>query len=183
LKLFGRKPSALATRPPRRLRPVLEILEDRQLLSGGLSAGQLATAYGQLPLSFEANQGQTDAQVSFLARGQQSTVFLTTSGSAVLSLAPQGTQPGAVLEMQLQGANPSPTVSGQGLLPGTSNYLLGSDPSQWHTNIPNYAQVEYQGVYSGIDLRYHGNGQHLEYDFVVAAGANPDAIRLGFAGP
>ena len=33
--------------------------------------------YGKLPLSFEANQGQTDARVRFLARGGGYTVFLT----------------------------------------------------------------------------------------------------------
>src|ERR1700694_1192769 len=33
--------------------------------------------YGYLPLSFEANQGQTDAQVQFLAHGQGYALFLT----------------------------------------------------------------------------------------------------------
>lgn len=41
--------------------------------------------YGKLPLSFEANQGQTDGRVKFLARGQGYTLFLT-SQEAVLSL-------------------------------------------------------------------------------------------------
>jgi len=41
--------------------------------------------YGKLPLSFEANQGQTDGQVKFLARGQDYTLFLT-SQEAVLAL-------------------------------------------------------------------------------------------------
>jgi hypothetical protein len=175
----GKAPARLHR--PRRLCPVLEILEDRLLLNG-LITGPVAAAYGQLPLSFEANQGQTAAGVSFLAHGADSTLFLTQSGTAVLSLDPQGTQPGDVLEMRLQGANPSPAVSGQDLLPGVSNYLTGSDPSGWHTDIANYAAVDYQGVYAGIDLRYHGNARHLEYDFVVAAGADPGQIRLGFAG-
>jgi hypothetical protein len=179
--LFARSPLSRVRRRAPQVRPVLETLEDRTLLSG-LTTSQVAAAYGQLPLGFEANQGQSAAPVSFLAHGPQSTLFLTSSGSAVLSLAPQGTQPGDVLEVQLQGANPSPTVSGQDVQQGTSNYLLGSDPNQWHTNIANYGAVDYQGVYAGIDLRYYGTGQHLEYDFVVAAGANPDTIRLGFAG-
>src|SRR5580658_7186497 len=34
-------------------------------------------AYGKIPLSFEANSGQTDARVKFLARGAGYTVFLT----------------------------------------------------------------------------------------------------------
>lgn len=41
--------------------------------------------YGKLPLSFEVNEGQTNGQVKFLARGQGYTLFLT-SQEAVLSL-------------------------------------------------------------------------------------------------
>ena len=42
-------------------------------------------AYGQLPLHFEANQGQTDKQVKFLSRCPGYAVFLTPT-EAVLSL-------------------------------------------------------------------------------------------------
>ena len=63
-----------------------------------------------------------------------------------------------------------------------SNYLIGSDPSQWHTDIANYGQVEYQNVYAGIDLVYYGNQRQLEYDFIVAPGADTTSIRLAFQG-
>src|SRR3989449_814376 len=53
------------------------------------SQRQLLKTYGKLPLSFEANQGQTDSQVQFLARGGGDTLFLT-STEAGLSL--QGRQ-------------------------------------------------------------------------------------------
>jgi hypothetical protein len=42
-------------------------------------------SYGQLPLSFEVNQGQTDSQVQFLARGSSYTLFLT-KNEAVMQL-------------------------------------------------------------------------------------------------
>ena len=42
-----------------------------------------------LPLSFEANQGQVDEQVKYLARGQGYTLFLT-PGAAVLGLRSEG---------------------------------------------------------------------------------------------
>ena len=71
---------------------------------------------------------------------------------------------------------------GQQELPGTVNYFLGNDPAEWHTNIPTYAQVQYHDVYPGIDLVYYGDRQQLEYDFVVAAGADPVAIALRFEG-
>src|SRR5437867_1856801 len=51
---------------------------------GRASETQLLKTYGKLPLSFEANQGQTDSQVQFLARGGGYTLFLT-STEAVLS--------------------------------------------------------------------------------------------------
>src|SRR5215510_12439965 len=63
----------------------------------------------------------------------------------------------------------------------TRNYFFGGDPTQWHTNIPTYTKVRYHNAYPGVDLVYYGNGQQLEYDFVVAPGADPNVIRLAFA--
>lgn len=85
----------------------------------------------------------------------------------------------AILRMKLVGANPAAPVTGLGELPGKSNYFIGNDPKQWHTDVPNYAKAEYQGIYPGINLVYYGNQGQLEYDFVVAPGANPGEIKLG----
>ena len=84
----------------------------------------------------------------------------------------------AVLRMKLVGANHNTTVSGADELPGKSNYFIGNDPKKWRTNVPNYAKVKYANVYPGVDLVYYGNQQQLEYDFVVAPGADPGAITL-----
>src|SRR5690348_13599813 len=46
---------------------------------------RLLEGYAKLPLSFEANSGQTDPQVKFLSRGHGYTLFLTDFG-AVISL-------------------------------------------------------------------------------------------------
>jgi hypothetical protein len=174
----------------------LEHLEERCLLAtsltgNGLGAEQLPAAYGQLPLSFEANQGQTAAPVNYLARGSGYALFLT-PGAAALSLqkpAAANLGPGAapapegdVLRMQLVGASATPQVVGLDQLPGTTNYFIGNDPSQWHTNVPSFARVAYQGLYPGVDLVYYGNQRQLEYDFVVAPGASAAVIRLGLQG-
>ncbi|HEV2247564.1 MAG TPA: SBBP repeat-containing protein, partial [Terriglobia bacterium] len=147
-----------------------------------------SSRYAQLPLSFEANHGQTDSRVKFLARGQNYTLFLT-GHEAVLSLSSgksgrTAKQPvsSAVVRFRLLGSEPAAHVAGQDLLPGTSNYFLGNDPRQWHTGIPNYAKVRYPQVYPGIDLVYHGNEGQLENDFVISAGSDPDLIRIGLAG-
>jgi Beta-propeller repeat len=164
--------------------------------------GRAVETYGKLPLSLEANQGQTDAQVKFLARGKGYTLFLT-SNQAVLAL--QGrrqrskeetverhslfdgavsrklsadTENPTVVAMRVVGANPATNISGLEELPGKSNYFIGNDPKRWRTDVPNYAKVSYQDVYPGVDLLYYGNQGRLEYDFVVAPGGDPKAIRL-----
>ena len=84
--------------------------------------------------------------------------------------------------MKLVDSNPAPRVSQENELPGKSNYIIGSDRRNWQTQIPRYGKVKYQDVYPGVDLVYYGNQQQLEYDFIVAPGANPDAIELAFEG-
>jgi hypothetical protein len=185
-------PKAKPWSPKRRslaFRPGLEILEQRQLLSGvPLGTAQLAEAYGRVPLSFEANQGQTDARVDFLSRGDGYALFLT-PGEAVFELGPAGptadtasTLASTVLRLDLIGSNATAQARGLDALPGTSNYFVGNDPQLWQSGITNYAQVEYANVYPGVDLLYYGNQRQLEYDFVVAPGASPGAIRLAFQG-
>jgi hypothetical protein len=156
-----------------------------------VNAGQLAKAYGQMPLAFEANQGQADPAAQFLARGQGYGIFLTPT-SAVLTLhqSSVGANTSAssppswnVLGLQLVGSDPNAQASGLSQLPGTSNYFVGSDPTQWHTNLANYASVQYHNVYQGIDLLYSGTSQHqLETTFVVNPGADPHAIQMTFPG-
>jgi len=158
--------------------------------------------YGNLPLSFEANHGQTDSRVKFLSRTSGYTLFLT-GDEAVLALsgsqAKKGTAsamlPGTqktpavahegvtpVLRMKLRNANAAAKVTGVDELAGTSNYFIGDDPTKWRTNVPTYAKVKYEGVYSGIDLVYYGNQRQLEYDFIVAPGADPRRIALDIRG-
>ncbi|MBI2986440.1 MAG: SBBP repeat-containing protein [Deltaproteobacteria bacterium] len=133
-------------------------------------------AYGKLPLHFEANQGQTDAEVKFLSRGRGYALFLT-ANEAVMVLRSE-----TVLRMNLVGADSEPQVIGLDQLSGKVNYFIGNDPKKWRTNVPTYGKVRYQNVYPGIDLVYYGNQRQLEYDFIVAPGADPKAIRLAFEG-
>jgi len=93
--------------------------------------------------------------------------------------------PPATVRLELIDANSQAKVEGLDILPGKSNYFIGNDPQKWLTNIPNYAKVRYRDVYPGVDLVYYGNpnkaGQ-LEYDFVVAPGADPGSIKLSIVG-
>ena len=159
-------------------------------------------AYGNLPLAFEKNLGQTDPQVQFLSRGSGYEIFLTPA-ETVLAL--HHAQPGetspltrpinakefrerlssekaSVIRIQIKGANPHPAVSGLDKLPGKTDYFIGSNPKNWRTDVPSYARVQYHDVYPGIDLVFYGNNRHFEYDYVVAPGADPQTIALNVTG-
>jgi hypothetical protein len=154
----------------------IEELEDRCLLS-------TAASLVNLPLSFEPNVGQADAAVRYLTHGSGYALSLTDRGALLdLHRAGAGGQD-AQLRMQLVGGSATPALLGLDPQAGHSNYLIGNDPSKWHTDVPLFGRVEYRQVYAGIDVVYYGNGQHqLEYDFILAAGADPGQIGLRFDG-
>ncbi len=84
--------------------------------------------------------------------------------------------------MWLVGANPRAEIAGQESLPTKVNYYRGGDPDRWQTSIPTFAKVLYGEVYPGVDLMFYGNQGRLEYDYVVAPGADPGRIGLRFEG-
>ena len=133
-------------------------------------------SHTRLPLAFEPNLGQAGAAVQFLSRGPRSTLFLMAGGQALLRL------PGSSLRMSPGGAAANPKATGIRPLPGHVNYFSGSDRSKWRTNVTAYSAVKFERVYPGIDLVYHAGNDRLEYDFLVAPGADPGAISLEFSG-
>lgn len=146
------------------------------LLAIGITTLHAASVdYGHLPLAFQPNRGQTDPEVRFLSRGHGYTLFLTES-EAVLA------NPQAVLRMRLLGANKAPRIGGRQELPGKVHYFRGPDRRTWQTNIPTYAGVAYEQIYPGTDLLFYGRERTLEYDFVLAPGADPRRIRFAFDG-
>jgi len=146
--------------------------------SGSAQQRWVAEAYRRQPLSFEANQGQTDPLVRFLTRGPGYTLFLTSAAEAVL-LSGEG-QP-QVVRLELVGANPQPEVSASDERTATSYYFVGNDPKRWRSRVARYGRVRYAAVYPGIDLVYYGNSGQLEYDWVVAPRADPRRIQLRLA--
>ena len=134
---------------------------------------------GALPLSFEPNRGQPEPSAQFLARGAGYYVTVNSTGSRVVL---RTKEKAAEIDTHLLGSNPASRLTPGDALPGHSAWFRGSDRSKWISNIPNFAQVKANSVYPGIDLLYYGNQSKLEYDFVVAPGANPSKIRLRFDG-
>jgi hypothetical protein len=90
---------------------------------------KVTAAYGKLPLSFEANQGQENEQIRFTAHGVGYNLFLT-SDEAVLALRARDSSSGVrnpkqaangykVVRMKLEGANSQAEIDGQEELPGS----------------------------------------------------------------
>jgi hypothetical protein len=175
------------------------------------SSLRIDRSFGRQPLAFEPNVGQTDAEVKFLARGKGYQLFLTETeavmvlqtpsavegaeplrvrppcsaltelGSSALEIPPDRPTP-EVLRTRLVGANAAPNVRADAELRGRVNYFIGNDPACWRTNVPTFGRVRLAEVYPGIDLVYYGNEGQLEYDFVLAPGANPNQIAMEFEG-
>jgi hypothetical protein len=141
----------------------------------------------QAPISFEPNQGQTDDRVKFMARGSGYNLFLTPHNARFFlrqvgsgnDLVPTDSD---VFTMSVVGANAAPKMTGRDELPGKSSYFLGGDSKKWRTDISTFGQVQYENIYPGIDLVYHGTKGQLEYDFVLHPGTNPATIAIEFTG-
>lgn len=164
--------------------------------------GRVRANLDALPLAFEANQGQTDPQVKYMARGNGYTVFLTGNDTvfALHSSQPNSSSAAArhgdtasrvarhekdihaAISMKLVGGNPQPEISAAGELPGHSNYFVGSDASKWQQGVKQYAAVSYRDVYPGVNMAFHGQQRQLEFDFIVAPGANAAPISMGVTG-
>lgn len=158
------------------------------------NAGQARALLSQLPLLFEPNLGQvnpgqvssqSDSAVKFVARGSGYSLFLDSAGATLALRTPAHAGSSARTEsvrMKLAGASPSARIAGADLLPGKSNYFIGKDRSKWLSNIPQFARVNYEDVYPGINLVFYGKQGQLEYDFQIAPGADPSQAQLEFDG-
>ena len=155
------------------------------------------------PLVFEPNRGQADSAFQWIGRGAGFRVGLGSDGATIEFRdrnAASGPKP-AIPDLKQQakakgkskGAHPTLVklhltgssgwkVAGASPTGGISNYFIGKTAANWRTDIPQYAQVKATGVYQGIDLVFHGNESALEYDFVVAPGADPKRIQIQFEG-
>jgi hypothetical protein len=170
---------ALATAPAH-----AQTLSHPVLLAASKSADSLA-----LPMAFEVNRGQAQTGIDFVARAKGYSVYLR-PGRVTLRRSDSGPDGVALTKAAndvevgicLLGTSGRIQFLAEDKLPGYSNYLFGSDPDKWLTNVSHYAKVRYANVYPGIDIVYHGNQDRLEDDFVVRPGADPRQIALGFSG-
>ncbi len=133
--------------------------------------------YLQLPLAFEKQQA--GGREEFVSRGQGYTLALQ-GGKASIAVKP-AEGPAAVVSFEFAGGRTPDAVPGEEL-PGKVNLIYGNDPRMWKLGLPTYGKVTYRDVYPGTDVVYYGNQSQLEFDLVLKAGADPDAIRMKVGG-
>lgn len=155
----------------------VQLGQPREGRGEGLSESTLGSP---APLVFEENQGQTDPAVLYLARASNSTVYFTGDSLVIVAWeVPVEGEPavGSVVRIAFEGANPSGFESREPLA-SRSNYFFGSE-SGWRTNVPHFASIAAKEIFPGIDLILHGNeSQEVQFDFVVAPGADPSALSI-----
>jgi photosystem II stability/assembly factor-like uncharacterized protein len=137
-----------------------------------------ATALGAVP---SLGPSLVNVPLSF-EPGIRNSEFVAHTGGVGVTLSSTGASSGAS-RMRLVGARAGASAQPEELLAGYTNYLLDPDPRNWRTHVPNYRRVRYRNVYPGIDVVYYGNPRELEFDFVVAPGADPRRIRLTLDDP
>jgi hypothetical protein len=160
-------------------------IEARSILSSSGKREADATsrvrdAYAATLLRFEALGDHDGIDADFLARGSGYVVFLERDGATLLMKATDRQR--VSIAFRLMGASPLAAGRGRHMLPGVTNYLIGNDRRQWRTGLRSFAEVEYRDVYPGVDLVYYGNQRRLEFDFIVAPGADYRVIGLTFSG-
>ncbi len=134
-----------------------------------------------LPLAFVENRGQLDRRAKYYLQGSDTSVYFTRKGLALSLTDPQRAGRRWNLKLRFKGASADARPVGQGRSSGVVSYFRGR-PKQWKTGLPTYSKVAYRDLWPGIDLVYSGTGKQLKYEFVVAPGADPRAIDLGWRG-
>ena len=145
----------------------------KPLRSSSSNEGRLRQLLADLPLAFELNTGQAGQDVRFVTRGPRGQLLLGPREAVLITSS-------AKFRFKFAGANPRAKIRGEQQLIERHNYLLGNDCAKWHTDVPTFRRVTYEDIYPGINLTYYGNHHEIEYDFAVAPGGDPDAIRLVF---
>jgi Beta-propeller repeat len=141
----------------------------------GAAESTFGNPFATLPLAFEQNLGQSHPRVRFVARGAAFDAFLTDEGANLVVGQ-------SVVQIRPVRAHKSAIPKASDPLAGTTNYLLGDDPSRYVVDAKTFARVKYESVYPGIDLVFYGTQRELEYDLVVAPKANPRVIALELQG-
>ena len=143
------------------------------------------SSLSSMPLPFTENQGQWPDSILYRASAGGATMWFTPTSVYYQFTRPilkQSDKTGALsadehlyskfkvesdsieitmIRAEFVGAELSPATEGIGLMDYQCNYFFGNEPDKWRTDVSNYESIVYREVYSGIDLKYYGNGRQM----------------------
>lgn len=135
----------------------------------------------QLPLVFEANQGQHGPGPRFLARAAGYGALL---GDSSVDFLLAGTADGKPLRARVRmsfDASSGGGPVGEDLVEHRTHYLR-ADAADSYADVPNFSRVRYTEIYKGIDALFYANQGRVEYDLVLRPGADPGKIAVRYEG-
>ena len=159
------------------------------LLAGAcMFVGALASSHAAAPMAslkagrlepqalFERNLGQLPADVLYRGRFRNMDAAIHADGSVTLVARGKGlSQPVRITAVGSREVNkPEPAEPAE----FRTNYFTGGAKARPITDVPHFSRLTFASVYEGVDLVYHTQGGKLEFDFVVAPGADPAAIKF-----
>jgi hypothetical protein len=149
---------------------------------------------------FIRNNGQWDSDVKYFARIGGMNAWITNFGivfdyyliknnfrkSAIKGIKDYEnkniTIQGHIVRMQLINTEKKIISVGNNQCSGYYNYFIGNDLSKWASYVPLYDNVELQGIYKNIDVKYYYDNGMLRYDYKAKPGADLSQIKFKFEG-
>jgi hypothetical protein len=130
---------------------------------------QMHAAYAALPLLFERSR-ERNASGRFVARGADYAVAISNQGAqlAFASASPEDPPVG----IRFLDGNPDAIVAGLDARATRIHHIRHGDARD-EVDVPAYTRIAISNLHPGIDVVFHGRGRELEYDAIVAAGADP----------
>lgn len=149
-----------------------------------------------VPFLFEENQGQMPADrlyckkasngVFYIQADRITTVLATVQANAQEMEEPQGNSmvdvSGIALNLVFLDARADVTLTGIGQSQAKQHYLWGSDSSRWHTHVPLYEELQYQGMWDGVDLLLRGSQDGFKFCWYLDLPQRISSIRWRWDG-
>jgi hypothetical protein len=132
----------------------------------------------ELPTQFIENQGQWSGESRFIISRGPVTASLEAKGIQLRLRSRRD----ALVRFAFEGANPEASLEGEGKSTSRLNFYVGNDPNCWRTNVPGFGSVIYRSLYPGVDLRVREESGRIEYDLLLAPGADLDRVVVNCEG-
>jgi hypothetical protein len=129
---------------------------------------------------FVANFGQIDRAVAYYAASSSGTVFVTSDGQIVYSVARGNARGSWSVTETPRGIRSLPKASRP--TSTHASYFLGNDPTRWKSGVDTFGTVSLGQPWPGVSLDLVSNGKSVEKIFTVAPGGNPSRIQISVAG-